>query len=64
MIAHTVAMFAGEAVNGAGDAAKGVLDVVVQAKQIKIEHFIDKTTKSGRIPILIEDEANLALPAH
>ena len=60
VIAHTVTMFAGETFRGAGDAAKGVLDVVVQAKQIKIEN--NKTTRSGRIPILLVDEANLALP--
>ena len=62
VIAHTVTTFAGETFRGPGDAAKGVLDVVVQAKQIKIENFINKTTRSGRIPILLVDEANLALP--
>ena len=62
VIAHTVTMFAGERFTGAGKAAKGVLDVVVQAKQINIENFINKTTRSGRIPSLIVDEANLALP--
>ena len=49
-------------IGGAGDAAKGVLDVVVQAKQIKIENFVNKTSRSGRIPVLLVDEANLALP--
>ena len=47
---------------GAGEAAKGVLDVVTQEKQIKIDNFITKTVRSGRIPSIVVDEANLALP--
>ena len=62
VMAPTGNMFAGETFRGAGDAAKGVLDVVVQAKQIKIENFVNKTSRSGRIPVLLVDEANLALP--
>eukprot|EP00438_Fugacium_kawagutii_P017944 Skav236604 [mRNA] locus=scaffold3534:150120:151313:- [translate_table: standard] len=52
----------GREYSGAGEAAKGVLDVVVQAKQINIDNFINKTIRSGRIPSLIVDEANMALP--
>lgn len=46
--------------NGTGDAARGVLDVAVQAKQINIHNFIKKTARSGRILSLIVDEANIA----
>ena len=46
----------------AGEAAKGVLDVVMQEKQINIENFINQTVRSGRIPSIVVDEANLALP--
>ena len=46
----------------AGEAAKGVLDVVLQEMQINIENFINQTVRSGRIPSIVVDEANLALP--
>ena len=47
---------------GAGESAKDVLDVVLQGQQKNIETFIDKTIRSGRIPSLVVDEANLGLP--
>ena len=47
---------------GTGEAAKSALDVVMQEKQITIENFINKTARSGRIPSIVVDEANLALP--
>ena len=61
VIRDSVTFFGGKECSGAG-AAKGVLDVVVQAKQMNIDNFINKTIRSGRIPSLIVDEANVALP--
>ena len=62
VIRDSVTFFGGKECSGVGEAAKGVLDVVVQAKQINIDNFINKTIRSGRIPSLIVDEANVALP--
>ena len=47
---------------GTGAAAKDLLDLVIQEKQVNIENFINQTVRSGRIPSIVVDEAKLALP--
>ncbi|CAJ1373064.1 unnamed protein product [Effrenium voratum] len=49
-------------IRGAGAAAKEVLDVAVSRHQINVNNFISQSISRRKIPSIIIDDANLALP--
>ncbi|CAK9007304.1 unnamed protein product [Durusdinium trenchii] len=49
VIGQSVTFFAGNENGGAEDRARGVRDVAAQTKQINVDNFTKKTTRSGTV---------------